>query len=159
MSDGLARVAGGGVPIEFDGVSLVLPPMTVNHYATIEQHLLMQRPNPVELAKSILQGLDVEVQKHIMELAYHEMKHSTTIPPDELFRYLSSIEGLKFTIWMLLNDLHPGRWTQKRVGEIFNSMTNDQIGMFIKARDQSSGIDELGNSTGQTSEPVSGTLA
>lgn len=152
MSDGLARVAGGAVPVFFDGHTVVLMPLTLNDFATVEQHLLAKRENPVEKVKPLLAGLDIEVQKHLLDLAYADLKSSTTIPFEELSGFLSSVEGTAFSLWLCFNRSNPGKWTLERIREILGEMTEEQLSRLMMARDQAAGIDDLGNSTGQTQE-------
>lgn len=148
MSDGLARVAGGGVPIEFDGQMIVLEPLTMKDFATIEQHLLSKRQNPLDMVKSRLEGLEPEVQKHLLELAYQDSKRMTTISPAEVGGFMDTVDGLAFTIWLCVQRSHPGRWTLENVENYVKSQSVLGIQNMLRARDQASGLDELGNSTG-----------
>lgn len=145
MSDGLARVAGGGVPIEFAGELIVLQPMNLRDLATVEQHLLNRRKNPMEMVKEMIPGLSVEVQKHLLELAYHDMKNSTTVPAEEVTRFLETVEGVAFSLWLVLERSHPGKFTFEKVHEIVKDMTPDQLNSTINAKSQADGTDLLGN--------------
>lgn len=149
MSDGLARVAGGGVPIEFDGETLILPSLTLRDFATLEQHLLARRENPIDIVKEKMVGLSLEMQKHLMDLAYADMRRSTTVSPEEVDAWMGTTEGLAFTIWMALSRGYPGRWTLEQIESKINDMDVKGVHKMLRARDQAAGIDELGNSTGQ----------
>lgn len=149
MSEGLARVAAGSVPVFFDGQTLLLDPMTLHDFGTIEQHLLSKRTNPVEAVKPLLDGLNIEVQKHLLDLAYADLRQNTTIAFDELSRFLMSVDGVSMSLWLGFNRSYPGKYTLERVTEIVNSMTQDELSKLVIARDQAAGIDDLGNSTGQ----------
>ncbi len=159
MSDGLARAAGGGVPIEFDGVMVVLPPMTLRDLATIEQYMLSQRPNPLEVVKEHLDGMDSEAKKQLLEMAYRDLKNSTTINPEDMMVFLCRLEGIVMCYWLCLEKSYPGRWTHDRVREIFMDMTDEQLGYYMRVRDQASGMDDLGNSTGQDTDAAKPSLA
>lgn len=152
MSDGLARAAGGGVPIFFDGQTILLQPLTLKDFAAVEQYLLSKRQNPLDMVKSKLAGLDIETQKYLLELAYEDAKRQTTISASEAGEFIDSVDGLAFTLWLVLERSHQGRWTLERVNEIVKSMTPTEIQEMLRLRDQASGLDDLGNSTGQTSE-------
>ena len=49
--DGLGRAIGAGVPIQFNGETLILDGVTVGDFGLIEQHLLAQRPNPMDIVR------------------------------------------------------------------------------------------------------------
>lgn len=149
MSDGLARVAGGGVPIEFDGETLILPSLTLRDFATLEQHLLAKRENPLDVVREKMAGLSLEVQKHLIDVAYADMRRNTTVSPEEVDAYMGTTEGLAFTIWLALSRGYPGRWTLEQIENKINDMDVKSVHKMLRARDQAAGIDELGNSTGQ----------
>lgn len=155
MSDGLARVAGGGVPIRFDGEDVVLEPLVLKDLATIEQHLLAKRKNPLQMVQENLgnmQELDVEVQKHIIDRAYDDLKRQTTVSAQEVSEFIETTEGLAFTLWLCFGRSHPGRWKLDYIKEKIETMSMPDVMVMLRARDQASGLDEMGNSTGQSHE-------
>lgn len=149
MSDGLGKAVGSGVPIVFNGEHLILEPMTLRDYGLIEQHIIQKRVNPVEKVRPMLDGLSDEAQKHLLSLAYADLKGSTTATLEESTAFIDSIEGVAFTLWILLNKSMPGKYTLPAVQEIVNAMTPEELSKVMNARDQAAGTDELGNSTGQ----------
>ncbi len=61
--DGLARASGAGVPIEFDGETLILDPIVLNDYGIIEQHLLKRtRPNIIALATEVADDISAKAE-------------------------------------------------------------------------------------------------
>ena len=155
MAEGMSRVAGSGIPIHFDGVDLVLPALNIQDYGVVEQHILSNRINPIEAIKSHLNGLSPEAQNHLLSLAYDEFRNNTTVSLPELSSFLSSREGTALSLWLLLERAKPGKWTRARVKEILESMTDEDVTRLLLSRDQAAGVDDLGNSTGQTLEKKS----
>ena len=151
MAEGLARVTSAGVPIEFDGETVLLPPLSLQDYGVIEQHILSKRPNPLKAVKEVLEGLDVEVQKHLLELAYQDMKSGSTATAAELVRFTNSTDGISMVLWLGFRKTQPGRWTLDQIQEIIGKLDASEVQKYIEASGQASGTDELGNSIGQTS--------
>ncbi len=200
--DGLGRAIGAGVPIQFNGETLILDGVTVGDFGLIEQHLLAQRPNPLDLARpqamefireaaklsagitlrqarlAVLEKLPKplatekkEAESLTESIAYDEAVRSEYIamaeklmaearteamkknkmPPREVAEWLDTFDGAAFTIWLKLDQRYPNRFTLKQTHEIMQAMQGADLENIKRLRDQASGFDALGNSTGPTS--------
>jgi hypothetical protein len=167
--DGLARAVGAGVPITFDGIDMVLEPLTLKDFGVIEQYLLKEkRPNiltdavraaaaiPDDLPKSERERLS----RQLLEVAAHEASKFNRISADEVAAWLDTIEGVIFTVWLLLERRKPGEYSLADVAAKIEALGGDktqgelseQQAALRAARDQASGIDTMGNSTGPVSK-------
>lgn len=171
--DGLGRAAGSGVPIEFGGETLILNRITIRDFGLIEQHLLKDRPNPIDAARKEAQqfildaaGLKDSAQDEFLRKQYIAMaekimadglaaaRKSNVMKPQEVAEWIDTLPGLQFTIWLKLDQRYPGKFSMEKVGEIMEKLADGEVDRLKKLRDQAAGVDELGNSTG----PTSGTL-
>ncbi len=67
--DGLARASGAGVPISFEGETLILDPIVLNDYGVIEQYLLKKtRPNIIALATEVADDITTKAEAAATEL-------------------------------------------------------------------------------------------
>ncbi len=205
--DGLGRAIGAPVPIEFNGETLLLDGINVEDFGTIEQHLLAQRPNPLDLARPQAQEFiksaaalapGVELRKRrlatleavekpnngeaeeaaalrssvtmdeylmreyvamaekVMADARTEAQRKNKVPAQEVAAWLDSLEGLTFSLWLKLGQRYPNRFTLKQTQQIMGAMHRKDVERLQSLRDQASGLDERGNSTGPASEAATG---
>ncbi len=158
MSDGLGRAMGAGVPINFGGETLILDPLTLKDLGVIEQHLLRSRRTSLDVGREQVQEiwadkalpaeLKTELCKAAVQHAQDEARKQNTVSREDIVRWLDSSEGLGFTLWLLINKRQPGKYSLEQVRDIVGKLDEDGVRELLKARDQASGIDELGNSTG-----------
>jgi len=170
--DGLGRAIGAGVPIQFSGETLILDPVTVSDFGLIEQELLSRRPNPMDLTRKEAQAFILDAAKlgssaedeflrkqyiamaeKIMADGMAAARKANGIKPTEVAEWLDTFDGVQFTLWLKLDQRYPDRFfTLDKIKEVMQSMQEDEIERLKKLRDQASGLDELGNSTGPTSK-------
>jgi len=199
--DGLGRAIGAGVPIQFNGETVILEGVTIGDFGVIEQHLLAQRPNPMDLARpqamefireAALMAPGIEIRKarialleslpkplanekveltelqaavavdesvkaeyvsmaeKLMADARTEAMRKNKISPREVAAWIDTVEGLTFTLWMKLGKRYPGKYSLEQTQQIMQSMHDSDQDRLKKLRDQASGLDSLGNSTGPT---------
>lgn len=148
--EGLARAAGSGVPIKFKGETIILPPLTLGDLGTIEQHILAERPNPLDLVKDVIKDLPADLAKDLLDKAYKDAKRTRSATAEEVAEYLDTLSGLAFSFWVALQKKYGDRFKLEEVYEIMAAMDEKELEKMRQARDQASGLDERGNSTGQT---------
>lgn len=175
--DGLARVAGSGIPIDFDGETLFLDPPSLRDYGALEQHLLTKRPNVIveatianrqlakmarEEAAAVPDGPDAQAIRMqivteareqadaIMNKAMAQVAKVNKISPQEVADFGDCPEGFAFLLWLKLSNRYPNRnFTLKHVTEVCEKMADEDFARMLALRDQAAGTDILGNSTGQ----------
>ncbi len=84
----------------------------------------------------------------LLSRALDAAKKNNTIAQDEISGWIDSVAGLSFCLWLKLSQRYPGRFSLEDVSEIIGQYGEDQRAQLIKDRDQASGSDQLGNSTG-----------
>jgi len=200
--DGLGRAIGAPVPIQFNGETLLLDGVQIEDFGTVEQHLLAERPKPLEIARpesvafireaaalvpeissleSQLARLDEQptnvpeqlsrrkavsdkllstmfvrdqllgIAEKLLSDARRDACKKNYIPAKEVGAWLDSLEGLVFSVWMKLDQRYPQRFSLTETCRIIQAMTQQDRERLKSLRDQASGFDDLGNSTGPTS--------
>lgn len=146
--DGSGRALGAGFPIELGGTKYMLSPLTVKELGSCEQYLLSQRKTPLQIARENMAGLSDEDKEILLRAAIKETRSSSKIPAEEVKRWIDTLEGSKYTIWMMIRKNHP-EMTMERVSELIDKMLDEYgeqaIAELLAKRDQASGIDDLGN--------------
>lgn len=146
--EGLGRAAGSGVPINFRGETIILPPLDLEDLGTIEQHLLRTRPDPLQRVQAVIKDLPENLARELVEKAYEDGKKLNTISAAEVGDYLDSINGLAFSVWLALQKRYGDKFSHKNVYNVLNQLTAEELEELRRARDQASGLDDRGNSTG-----------
>lgn len=163
--DGLARPAGAGIVIRIpkgwptptpDGGfdEYFWPPMRIEEYAIVEQHLLKNRVSPIDavlpelerLAKQKTRGAR-KLADALTERAYNDLRKSreqNRVTVDEVQAWIDTPEGVLFTMKLCLARHHPNI-TDAEVRRIFDWLGEEEA---RRQRDIAQGIDALGNSTG-----------
>jgi len=159
--DGLSRPIGASVPIVFKGRTWILPPMRLHDFGVVEQHLLSRRPNLVAIALEAArqQGLTEEATDLLVDRALKQAAKSNRISSEEMKEWLDTREGVAFTLWQCLEKSYPGQLTLEDTNDILQKMAEDKFAEMLAKRDQASGMDALGNSTGPTAGSAAGPKA
>ena len=148
--DGVARAAGSGVSIEFNGRTLILAPLSLKDFGLIENHLLSQQLNPLDLVKVVVKDLPPELAAGLLRDAYKDAKQMNMISAAAVAEWIDTFDGMAYTMWVCLNKTYPNEFELADVVQIMQELTEDELERMKNLRDQASGIDELGNSTGET---------
>ena len=143
--DGLARMAGAPVFVEIDGRQYELSPLQIKDFGAIEHHLLSKRVNPVEQVIPLLSGLTPDQQKVLLQEAYRELRATNKVPASEVAKWMDSMDGVGFTIWLCLRKKHP-EMTLERIEAWVQREGDRALAELVARRDQASGTDLLGNS-------------
>lgn len=155
--NGLSRASGAPVPITFAGKKLLLDPLGLRDFGTIENYMLDARPNPLEVVAATVQKFDDsgnhKLAEKLLERAYEDAKKNNKIPPEEVAAWIDTVEGVGFTIWLSLSKRYGSEYPMELCMDIVQQLAEDNIEGLEKLkeqRDMASTLDEAGNSTGPT---------
>lgn len=105
--DGLHEFAAGGVPLQVGEKIYRLKVLKSKVYAEAELFLIGRLPNPIQLAKSNLEGLDIELKKYLLGEAFKEAKGLRRLPLKDVLDWLmNTAEGTAFVLWQSLKANH-----------------------------------------------------
>lgn len=134
------------------------PPIRVEDFAVVENHLLKNRVSPIDAVLPELERLaSIKTQgarrlaKALEQQAYRDLRKSKAqnkISLDEMQDFIDNPEGLLFTMRICLQRLHP-TISDYDVRRIFDWLGEQEA---KRLRDIAQGSDRLGNSTGPTRE-------
>jgi hypothetical protein len=112
-------------------------------------------PAAVEARRKKAQAIAEEARgqaESIKNQAFAETRKISKISREEFSDWIDSFEGVAFSLWLDWSERYPGKYTLEQITKILNKMGNEHLATMIAARDQASGTDDLGNSTGPTPE-------
>lgn len=131
-----------------------LPPMRVEEYAIVENHLLKNRVSPVDAVLPDIERLLAlgtktarRMARRLEQQAYADLRKSKAtnkLTVEEVQEFLDSVDGMLFTMRICLMRNHP-TITEAEVLRIFNWQGEEES---KRVRDLVQGLDALGNSTG-----------
>lgn len=155
--DGVARPSGAGVTITFGGETLILEALTLKDFGLIENHLLSQRQNPLLVVRDVIGDLPPEMADKLLDKAYRDAKKMNEVAAEEVAEWIDTFNGMAFSLWLSLEKRYAGRFTLDNVLEIMEAISEEELEDLKNLRDQAAGLDELGNSTGETSSSTTPT--
>lgn len=143
----------GAVPIEFPigGVTYIFSPLGIEDFQAAQQHLAMQRRNPLAVVAEVYGLFPPEVAERMRKEAYQDAKAGEQISIAAVFAWLNTIDGCCFSVWKSLVQKHPATTLADAIA-LFESMTADEQKALIDRIGMISGTDELGNLIGQLGE-------
>ncbi len=147
--EGLGRAAGSGVPITLRGETVILPPLNLKDMGVIEQHLLKTRPNPLKAVMEVVNELPHDLARELLFKAYDDVRRGSSVTTEDVALYLDTLSGLAFSLWVALKKEYGDKYKLDDVYDAVESLGTEDVQDLKDARDQASGVDELGNSTGQ----------
>lgn len=173
--DGVARASGAGVihiriPKAYQGEGkpqtdaegfddYIYPPMRVEEYSVIEQHLLKNRVSPVDAVLPELERLSQVksaaargLMRALEKQAYRDMrkkKEANKVTLEEVEEYINTPEGALFAMKICLQRKHPDI-TDAEIRRIYDWYGEQEM---RRLREVAQGIDKMGNSTGPNQEP------
>lgn len=143
--DGLARVSGAPTYLDIDGVRYEISPLAVRDFGAIEQRLLQVRK---QRFLDSLEGLSDEDRRFLLEKWYSDLKTGNSISPSEVSRWIDSVEGTAFSVWLCIRKGHPDV-SLKTVEDYLEREGDKALAKLQQLRDQATGTDELGNGIGR----------
>jgi hypothetical protein len=154
QSDDISRPAGSGVPFEFNGEELVFPPLTIELIGEVKQHLLRQRPEPTKVLREHIEALgDLATPELIEKMVSDSMaagRKLNVVTDRELAEFIDTIDGVILTFWLAFERKYPKKFTKDQVASVIQSMDAEGRKELMDVRDQATGWDDRGNSTGRT---------
>lgn len=159
--DGLSRAIGSPSTLTIKGKTYQLDPIETKKYGEIENHILAQRKDPFEiLADPNIAKLPERMQDRIVKEATTQARASNTVSPHELGLWMDTYEGMQYTFWMSIRGNHPEFEHLEDAAKLFTEWMEEvgeqAIKEYQRKRDQSSGTDMMGNSTGRTMTETEG---
>ena len=115
------------------------------------------KPDEVEARRIKAQSIAEEARLQadsIMSRAFAESRIIGRISREECAEWIDTIEGVSFTLWLDWSDRYPGKYTLKDITDEMTRLGEDFLGQMIAVRDQASGTDLVGNSTGSPTAPT-----
>jgi hypothetical protein len=76
-------------------------------YGEIDQAILAGRPNPVERAIALCEGLSEPLQRALLATAFDELVHGWPVTAHEVALWMSSREGMAHTLWLAVRANQP----------------------------------------------------
>lgn len=98
--DGLHTLSASTHRVTVGGREIYLAPLRLVDYATIERHLLDQRPDPLAAVLARLPEFDGPQLRHLLELAYDDLRRGPRIAHAELFEWIDTHEGQIYRLWL-----------------------------------------------------------
>ena len=86
--DGLHVPAAAPWKQHFGGEEFWLEPLTLEDWATVEKRLVERRPDPIELAKASLDGLDLATKRELLESALRRAVEHDRATVEELKQFI-----------------------------------------------------------------------
>lgn len=149
MSDGLNRVLGTDTTIELNGKKYKATRLRYKHIAEASQHVLDIRPDLIEEVGKSLAKVPEQFHQAIIDAAVRRMEQRTQVEEAELRRFMGSMEGQHFVLWMMLRDNNPQFDSPAKVQAEFDDLDLEELARKIKEK---SGLDDLKNSDGREAE-------
>lgn len=147
--DGISRPFGGDSTFQWDGESLLLAPLDLSDFATIENHMLNLRRRPLyDQAGEMMMALPEALGKQYWEPLLAEARALNMIPMDDVLKWLDTPHGMAYSLWMQLSKRYPGKYKLHDCEMQILKATTERLREIKQRQDQASGIDPAGNSTG-----------
>jgi hypothetical protein len=152
--DGLSRAAGAGTEIELNGKNYQFSPLQFSDIGVIENNLLKERPNPLIKVAEAREHLPEDLFRELLNVAYQDVRQTNRITEQEFNDYIGSREGQVYVLWLSLKHCNP-EMTLEFVQEAIQKMSAEKFNSLQRTISIGTGVDELGNSTGdQPDVPV-----
>ncbi len=139
-----------------------LAPVIVNLEAEDKAIGKLEKPSPELMARAkeldglldeqrALRDSYLEMADKIVASAREEARKLNKLSFTEVGQWMDTLEGVVFTLWLKLEQRYPGRFSLTAVGDTIMQEGTEKVERVRALRDQASGLDDLGNSTGPTS--------
>lgn len=134
-----------------------LSPLRYSDHAEAARRIRAERTSPRDAVKQIGRGLPLELQKHLVELAYRDLCRGETPDLHDVAEWYRTPQGALYRKWLMLRRCHP-ELTIEAVDELLAQAAIDELDEFDRA---SHGVDGLpaGNLSSPPLETMAGTAA
>ncbi len=124
--DGLHVPAAAPWKQHVGGEEFWLEPLTLEDWATVEKRLVEHRPDPIELAKANLDGLDLATKRELLESALRRAVEHNRATVEELKQFIETPEGMALVLWLAIRKRHP-QITEQRAYELLMRLGDEQL--------------------------------
>ena len=152
MANGLTRAVAAPTTVELDGKTYIMEPLTLKDMGTLESEYLKDKPNPIKAVAEMRELLDQEDYDKLLAQAYKDATAVNKATSQEIADWMDSSQGVIFSVWLSLRKNHP-ELTREDAEKVINKMGQQELEKLAEQRDVTSGLDELGNSTGRSTGP------
>ena len=105
--DGLHEMTAAESVWSIGGKEYRLAPLRLRDYGEMERRILAGRPDPLEVARSKLEGLAEPLQKHLLSAAYDDARRGGRVSIGELSEWMDTVEGRVYQFWLAARRNHP----------------------------------------------------
>ncbi len=145
---GINRVTGVGTPWQVGDKTYYIA-ATVNSpaaWAEVCEHIKARRGSPLDLLADRLDKFNEKQQEVLLRSALEqEAKRNTDATGEEIDRFLNTLDGAAFMLWIGLRDRHP---EFEKPGDVMG-LIEDRLVEAQQKLDQAGGFSDLGKQPGQ----------
>lgn len=155
--EGAAQASGGAPSLELNGERLLLAPLTFKVWGLLEAEVKSRRGNPLDLIrenKDMFAGAP-ELLETFVRKSFQEAKSWHIVSRSEVFSWMQTIDGTVYTLWLLVRDNNPEKYTYEYIAEAVWAETlkatkdpekhSGYLQKLHNAIDSAAGLDPLGN--------------
>lgn len=124
-SDDLCGIMPPIISIRIGGEEYCLTPLKVRDYLELERRLVAQRQDPLAAILPKLAELSDSAQRHLLGLAYEDLRRGNRLSVRELNEWLESAEGRVHQFWFSLRYRHP-QISLDRAEELLETLLREQ---------------------------------
>ncbi len=145
--DGLYDICPAPRPFTLAGHTFQMMPLRVSDWAEMEQLLAARRKRPLDLVTPLLAGLSIDLQKHLLALAYRDERDGQRVPEWQIKEWMETVEGDLYSTWLMLRYKHPAL-TLLQVENLY--LVNGQMNADQRAAKEAAEGMPIGNPFGAT---------
>lgn len=155
--DALFEMTGSGIPVPIGGKTYILSTLKAKHWGEAARALNALRKAPLDIVKQHLPGLSVELQKHLLDLAYRDERDGELLPQYEITRWFRTEEGAVWKFWAQIRQEHP-EVTLELAEQLLRTLDAEQAARVDAAGKANEALPQ-GNSCGQAQPTAETTTA
>jgi len=145
MSDGLDKVAGSDTTITLNCKEYRCTRIRYGHLAEVSRHVYESRRDAMEEVAKRLNKIPEEHRQAFLDAAVRRLETKSLPEADEIRQFMSSLDGAKFLLWLMLRDNQPEFKSVADVEPVVEGIAPEELAHKIA---KSSGLADLKNSSG-----------
>lgn len=153
---GMALPMGSEVTIKWQGETLLLAPLTLRDFGTVEHELLKRKREEKLNTVAFLYGkIPDELFSAQLDKVRSECE-KLTVTDAEVSQWMDGEkEGICFTLWLSLEKKYPGKLKLDEMLDVmYEQVDDEELMKLVNARDQVNGLDAAGKDTGLAEVPA-----
>ncbi len=111
--------------VEIGGKAWRLAPLTLADYGAIENRIIAGRPDPIEVAKRHLPGLDARQQEVLLARALDAAAAARRASIEEIDAFRRTPEGIVFVFWLAASK-HHGDLSLEDARELLGTLADEE---------------------------------